>query len=668
MSKKLLTKDLSIDRAKEFVNSFNDNNYYLATFKQTPFFDEINIDPPKDTESYITSLYKQMIFGKKISNNDIVHIIPRHNWTYGEVYTEYDDNDSSIYDKNFYAIVQEGDNYHTYKCIFNNNNANSIAQPTFSSTDYSDDIYETSDGYIWKYMYSVNTDDVAKFSTIEYFPVKLNANATQNAKVGTIDNIKIVNAGSNYNNYISGMNYFGSNQIRLNGNTVIYDISSNSFSSTTNDYYNGCYIYVTSGTGSGQYKKIIDYVVNSTARSIILESEFEIPISIDSSYNIYPGVVIYGSDTQTTNAIAIAVVNNVSNTINKINMLNIGRNYQEAYAYVYSHPSVGSSNSELRVIISPYSGHGYDSISELNGRRICVGLTISNSENNTIPTSNDYRIISILKNPLYANVNIETSTKDGNFINNEKVVNIRPRLLNSNITMNSSCNYVNSTSTNFNLQLSLGEYVYIRKNNLHYIDYVSEISNNYIVLNSNVSFNSNSTSQANLYVTDLYVNSYVITSNVTNVLLSNVPEPIYTLDKFIGMDSKAYLEVSNISISNTNKSFNTFINMYKFDGNLISGSFEEDEIVTQDNASGKYNSTMVSNGVTSFYLTEVSGNIVANGTSTIIGETSGAIATLTNKYLPELVFKSGDILFIENMIAISRDPLQSERFKLIFEF
>lgn len=668
MTKKILTKSLSIDRASEFIQSFSNNNYYLIASKNTTFNDEINIDQPYDTENYITSVYKDMIFGKKIKIEDLSYVIPRYNWTYGTVYTQYDDSDLSLYNKNFYITTQEGDNYHVYKCIFNNNNANSIVQPTYSSIDVEDQLYETSDGYIWKYMYSVSSSEVSKFATIEYFPVKLNSNVSSNAKVGSIDNIKVENIGRKYDNYISGMNYFGFNQIRQNGNTILYDISSNNSASSINDFYNGCYIYITSGTGSGQYKKIVSYNVNSTSKSIVLENEFAIPISVDSSYQIYPGVIINGNGTETINAIAIAVVNSVSNTIYKVDMIEKGLNYQEAFAYVYAHPSVPKTDAQLRVINSPYFGHGYNSIEELNGKRVCIGITIANSESNTIPTSNDYRTIGLIKNPLYANVSVETLVKNGDFINGEKIVNIRPRLLNSNIEIISNTNYINTASNNFNLQLNVGEYIYIRKNNQHFIDYVTSVSNNSITLNSNITFNSNSTSYANLYVTELFVNSYIISTNSSHINLANVSEPLYYLDKFIGLDSKAYMEINNISISNTYKSFDTFINMYKFDCNIVSGAFEEDEYVYQGSSYGIYNSTLFSNGVTSIYLNNVNGNLIANGTSTITGNTSGTVAILNNKYLPEIVFKSGKMLFLENLVAITRDPLQSEKFKLIFEF
>lgn len=55
-------------------------------------------------------------------------------------------------------------------------------------------------------------------------------------------------------------------------------------------------------------------------------------------------------------------------------------------------------------------------------------------------------------------------------------------------------------------------------------------------------------------------------------------------------------------------------------------------------------------------------------TYTIIGNTSGATATINNVYSPELVFGSGKILYFENIEPVARTTDQSETFKLIFEF
>ena len=65
---------------------------------------------------------------------------------------------------------------------------------------------EETDGYVWKYMYTVDTADRTRFTTDQYIPVKtvlFNDNSLQwgvqaNAVPGAIESIEIVNPGSGY--------------------------------------------------------------------------------------------------------------------------------------------------------------------------------------------------------------------------------------------------------------------------------------------------------------------------------------------------------------------------------------------------------------------------------------------------------------------------------------
>ena len=54
--------------------------------------------------------------------------------------------------------------------------------------------------------------------------------------------------------------------------------------------------------------------------------------------------------------------------------------------------------------------------------------------------------------------------------------------------------------------------------------------------------------------------------------------------------------------------------------------------------------------------------------NTIIGSNSSAILTLTNKYLPEIEYGSANILYIETINSVERNNIQSETFRIIFEF
>lgn len=85
----------------------------------------------------------------------------------------------------------------------------------------------------------------------------------------------------------------------------------------------------------------------------------------------------------------------VNGTITEINVTNPGAGY--TYANVAA--TGAGSGAVFRAIISPKGGHGKDAISELYASTIMLVNRLSNEKNQTVPISNDFRQISILKNP-----------------------------------------------------------------------------------------------------------------------------------------------------------------------------------------------------------------------------------------------------------------------------
>jgi hypothetical protein len=128
---------------------------------------------------------------KRIVPNDFKQVVIRVNWSAGVVYSQYDNASSSLYGSNFYVLTQDNN---VYKCISNNFGSASSIKPTGTSTS----VITTSDGYRWKYLYSLSDTDLLKFLTADFMPVNLNYNISSTAIKGTIDNAVVVNAGNSY--------------------------------------------------------------------------------------------------------------------------------------------------------------------------------------------------------------------------------------------------------------------------------------------------------------------------------------------------------------------------------------------------------------------------------------------------------------------------------------
>lgn len=201
------SKYLQVYSAKQFKESVNEpipSNVYL-TFGRTTAWPN-DVVPPQANTSVNTfyEVWDNMIGAKKISGNDIRHVIPRFNWTANTVYVAYDDKaDSKILKSDtskFYVVT---DDWNVYKCIANNYGANSTSKPTSISTIAD---VQSEDGYIWKYMYTVSADEQLRFVTSDYIPVKsLTVNdgslqwQVQNSAIqGGIHSIVLTNFGSGY--------------------------------------------------------------------------------------------------------------------------------------------------------------------------------------------------------------------------------------------------------------------------------------------------------------------------------------------------------------------------------------------------------------------------------------------------------------------------------------
>ena len=191
-------------QVKESVSEPSPSNVYLTFGKSSSWPNEASPTQANTSVVVYNDIWKNMIGAKRIYGNNVRHAIPRINWTNGTVYAVYDDQQDSLdltnISNNFYVITSE---YHVFKCLSNNGGVSSTVMPNILVTTTH---FQTSDGYIWKYMYSLNAEEKLRFVTTSFIPVKTLAesdnsqqwNVQENAIDGAIHVIKVTNGGSNY--------------------------------------------------------------------------------------------------------------------------------------------------------------------------------------------------------------------------------------------------------------------------------------------------------------------------------------------------------------------------------------------------------------------------------------------------------------------------------------
>ena len=70
-------------------------------------------------------------------------------------------------------------------------------------------------------------------------------------------------------------------------NSTAYSLELNSTISQTNDHYNGKVIKLVGGPGKGQQRKIVDYIANSTVRTVVLNEALDTNPTTDSRFTIF---------------------------------------------------------------------------------------------------------------------------------------------------------------------------------------------------------------------------------------------------------------------------------------------------------------------------------------------------------------------------------------------
>ena len=470
VTQKLVTTNFNVESAASFVSSFANNDYFVFAGKHTPYpgSDAILTTPNNSVKSTNLDVYDNMIFAKRISSSDVVHVVPKYLWSSNTFYYKYDHTDGDLYTKRFYTVVDDSTEYNVYKCLFNNSNTTVNVNSTVAPSVKTVDPIVTGDGYIWKYMYSVSKTQYEKFATTNYVPVIANTTVEAGATPGSIEVIDIVTRGRGYDNYIANA-VFRTTDLSVGGVDTIYGAPDTA--EAEDDYYRGGVIKITNSSAgaAGQYRRIVDYRGVGGQKIFTLNTPFAPAPAAGDEYEVYPYVYIWGDGTESTAAEGRAIIDSAANSIVEIEMLSVGVGYRygESYAGKTSDTipitinsafidlpasianSAGFTAATLQPIVSPVGGHGSDPLTELGAKRVCISTKFTNSEGGTITTENDFRQVGIIKNPLYTNVDLilrAANTVGGNFSIGETVYQFKQFKLLGNVSVTSSNTTIKKTN------------------------------------------------------------------------------------------------------------------------------------------------------------------------------------------------------------------------------
>lgn len=375
-----------------FVQDIVDSNYYI-------FVSSTEISQSLNSEYSINDFLEKTLFGKKISAPDVFYLADNNRWRYGTVYDQYDDA-VDLSTKTFYTVVYPSDNstgdYRVFKCLFNNYGQPSYNAPNYEN-DVADQIYRLGDGYVWKYMYAISVIEFQKYSVLSYIPIIGTSSATP--VVGkSIDHIDVTNYDTNKGYEVKS----GTIKEVLDNDIVI---SGTGLSGVPNYYSGQTFSVLNTSTNTTEIYTIDQYSFDSTEfKATITLFDKDSFIEPNFTFEIFPRIEITGDG---TGAIATPNINNTLGTIEKITIKNKGSGYTNATARVitpaYGFDTIAANSIDveaiLRPVLSPSSGHATDFKNELKSKRVIIYTTFSDTENLSIPSSNQYTKIGLVKNP-----------------------------------------------------------------------------------------------------------------------------------------------------------------------------------------------------------------------------------------------------------------------------
>jgi len=216
----VITDQIRVLNASNFVSgiSTSDNSYYvfIGLPNATDVASDWNTNTPSPIDNFDNhdNIYDTLISAKKINSTDVLRVIKKITWQTGTIYEMYrqdysinnlskQTSSTSLYGSNFYVMNKD---YRVYECIFNgaapsNSGKGIISLQEPVHTDLQPRL--ESDGYVWKYLYTIKPSDIIKFDSADYIPVPDDwANNTDVADVrnaavdGKIEQIVVENTSS----------------------------------------------------------------------------------------------------------------------------------------------------------------------------------------------------------------------------------------------------------------------------------------------------------------------------------------------------------------------------------------------------------------------------------------------------------------------------------------
>ena len=342
-----------------------------------------NIDPQDEMNARLN--FQSM---KKVA--DIVPCVARYNWTSGNTYVAWDNNDPTLATKQFYVLNQS--TFNVYICLRAGSGASTV-EPTGTSTG---NPTEGADGYVWKYLYTITGAQGDKFLTSDFMPVLRDSSVAAAATAGQIWDYNIVEGGTGY------------------GSAPTVTIEGDGSGATATATIDGGVLtgITVTAVGSG-YTYALAVLTGGSASTEASITPVLSPISLGRELT---GVAVTnaGSSYPASSTLALTIVGDGfeaaasastdgSGTVSSVSVSDGG------YGYTNLSVTVDQSTAGTTAVLTPQfsavkGGFGYDPVVDLQAHYLMFNVILQVADGidqgGDFVINNDYRQLALIKNPL----------------------------------------------------------------------------------------------------------------------------------------------------------------------------------------------------------------------------------------------------------------------------
>ena len=174
-----ITDTLRQQIARDFFDQFEQqtHNYYCGIARSEPWDSNENVPTPLNNPETISQLRDGLQAIKKVKSTSLV--VPRNNWSNGTVYSQYDDRAQGYPTQPYYVKNENGQ---VYVCLEAGRNRLGVAQPSVvEPTGSNNDSVRLTDGYVWKFLYTISAARQEQFQSSNFMPVQKQHNTDSNS-------------------------------------------------------------------------------------------------------------------------------------------------------------------------------------------------------------------------------------------------------------------------------------------------------------------------------------------------------------------------------------------------------------------------------------------------------------------------------------------------------